>query len=71
MGFWGVCKGPGGRRRPRAFRSSKEASASGVERERGAGMEVQREGGPGQEDRRGHCRVLAFMVGEMGGAGGF
>lgn len=41
-GFLGDMQRPRGRRGPLVFRSSKKASVSGAERERGAGMEVQR-----------------------------
>ena len=41
-GFLGYVQRPRGRRGTAIFRSSKEASESGVEREREAGMRVQR-----------------------------
>ena len=53
------------------FGSNKKASVSGAGRERGAGMEVQRLRRTRPGDVRGHCRVLAFMVSEMGGTGEF
>lgn len=58
---------PRGRRWPAAFRSCEETTVAGVERERGVGVEAQSQQGPGQEALRDHCRVLAFMVREMGG----